>query len=118
HRPEGYLFVCPARNFQVGTSSFRWPDCPAFWSLDPAGIERLSLEDAKILGFPVIHAETVIHGVCWDDAVYTGLRRFQRAKGFNQDAQDLAKDLGYPLYELSNRLDGPFVYGEYTRTAD
>jgi hypothetical protein len=80
--------------------------------LDPSGAERLSPEDAKILGFPTIHAEPVINGVCWDDLVYTGLRRFQRVKGFNQDARGLAKDLDYPLYELSNRLDGPFPYGE------
>jgi hypothetical protein len=80
--------------------------------LDPAGIERLSPEDAKILGFPIIHAQTVVNGVYWDHSVYTGLRRFQRAKGLNQDPQGLAKDLGYPLYELSNRLDGPFAYGE------
>jgi hypothetical protein len=112
YRLDGYLFVCPAQDLQAGTASFRWPDCPAYWSLDPSGVDRLTVEDAKILGFPAIHIETRIRGVCWHDSVYTTLRRFHQAKGFNTEGQDVAKTLGYPLYELSNWMDGPFAYGE------
>ncbi|KAF7353296.1 hypothetical protein MSAN_01517600 [Mycena sanguinolenta] len=54
--PDGYLFVCPFQDFRTGTEPhatvYQWPACPAYWSLDPSGADRLSTEDAKILGFP------------------------------------------------------------------
>jgi hypothetical protein len=78
--------------------------------LDPSGVDRLSSEDAKILGFPSIHIETVIDGVGWDDSVYAGLRQFHQAKDFDTEGRDLAKHLGYPLYELSN-INYPFACG-------
>ncbi|KAJ7673901.1 hypothetical protein DFH06DRAFT_751243 [Mycena polygramma] len=107
HLPDGYLFVCPTSDFNAGPCSFRWPDCPAYWSLDPTGAERLSTEDAKILGFPMLHRETFMEGTYWDDGVYAGLRRFQEAEGYNPETQDACQDLGYPLYELSSELDAP-----------
>ncbi|KAF7328500.1 hypothetical protein MVEN_02537000 [Mycena venus] len=42
--PEGFLFLCPVTDFRMAQSLFRWPDCPAYWSLDPMGAERLSTE--------------------------------------------------------------------------
>ncbi|KAJ6464417.1 hypothetical protein C8R45DRAFT_1174560 [Mycena sanguinolenta] len=61
HIPEGYLFVCPPQDFRISTEShanlYQWPDCPAYWSLDPSGADRLNTEDARILGFPEIHIE-------------------------------------------------------------
>ncbi|KAJ7871705.1 hypothetical protein B0H14DRAFT_207096 [Mycena olivaceomarginata] len=104
--PDGYLFVCPSEDFRVGPDSFRWPDCPAYWSLDPSGAARLSTEDAKILGFPIIHIETILSGWSWDSSVYDGLRRFHRGKGFNPDSQEAAIHYGYPLYELSSEPVG------------
>ncbi|KAJ7636205.1 hypothetical protein FB45DRAFT_444162 [Roridomyces roridus] len=35
--PRGYLFLSPVTDFQVGPWEFRWPRCPAYWSLDETG---------------------------------------------------------------------------------
>jgi hypothetical protein len=89
-----------------------WPDSPAFWSLDPSGAAPLSTEDAKILGFPVIHIDTFIYGFSWDHNVYDGLHRFHQGKGFNPETEELARYLDYPLYKLSTGVVGPFACGE------
>ncbi|KAJ7037126.1 hypothetical protein C8F04DRAFT_916634, partial [Mycena alexandri] len=98
--PTGYLFLCPPTAFQAGSSSFRWPDSPAYWSLDPLGIEHLSTEEAMALGFPSLLLNTIVYGYSCDASVYAGLRQFHAAKGFDSDSQDVARHLGYPLYEL------------------
>ncbi|KAJ7433632.1 hypothetical protein B0H11DRAFT_1681363, partial [Mycena galericulata] len=98
--PEGYLFVCPPENFRTAQNVFQWPDYPAYWSFDPLGATPLSPEDAKIIGFPIIHIETYIRGKSWDSSVYEGLRRFQCGKGYNPESQEVAIDLGFPLYKL------------------
>ncbi|KAF7334325.1 hypothetical protein MSAN_02377300 [Mycena sanguinolenta] len=104
--PEGYLFVCPPDDFCTGTEPHvnlhQWPACPAYWSLDPSGADRLSTEDAKILGFPAIHIETRMDGYSWDCSVYEGLRRFHEGKGFDPDSREVARKLGYPFYEVLN----------------
>ncbi|KAJ7776704.1 hypothetical protein B0H14DRAFT_3587707 [Mycena olivaceomarginata] len=81
--PKGYLFVCPTEDFLTGTIpiSFRWPACPAYWSLDPAGAERLSVEHAIQLGFPLVELSTDVWGLSWDPRVYAGLSVFQAGQG-------------------------------------
>ncbi|KAF7337263.1 hypothetical protein MSAN_02278800 [Mycena sanguinolenta] len=110
--PEGYLFVCPPQDFRTGIGPCahlcQWPDCPAYWSLDPSGADHLSTEDARVLGFPAIHIETMIFGKSWHRSVYEGLRRLHEGKGFDPDSGEVARRLGYPLYEvLSDRV--PFA---------
>ncbi|KAJ7827423.1 hypothetical protein B0H13DRAFT_2119492 [Mycena leptocephala] len=112
--PPGHLFVCPEKDLQIGPSSFRMPDCPAYWSLDPSGAERLSPEEAAELGFPSIRLDTVIFTASWDADVYAALRQFHRAKGFDPDSQDVARHLGYPLYELSSVVDTLFAHVDDT----
>ncbi|KAJ7055805.1 hypothetical protein C8F01DRAFT_1258177 [Mycena amicta] len=109
--PKGYLFLAPASDFEVGPSMLRWPDCPAYWSLDPTGVERLSAEEAEHLGFPAFKLTTHVGVVSWDDSVYAGIRRFQRAKGFDPYTQDVARELGYPLYELPVDVDWEVMHG-------
>ncbi|KAJ6464572.1 hypothetical protein C8R45DRAFT_1024428 [Mycena sanguinolenta] len=116
--PEGYLFVCPPGAFQTEENSFKWPDCPAYWSLDPSGAVPLSSEDAKTLGFPIIHIETNVGGYSWDGSVYEGIRRFHEGKGFNPDSQDVASDLDYPLFELSSEELPPLPCVERTFRCD
>ncbi|KAJ6512512.1 hypothetical protein C8R45DRAFT_786435, partial [Mycena sanguinolenta] len=96
--PTGFLFLCPPRDFQIGNleGSFKWPDCPAYWSW---GDERLTSEDAADLGFPSLHLSTRIEGRSWDASGYDGLRRFHGAKGFDPDTQHLARYLGHDLYQ-------------------
>ncbi|KAJ7340576.1 hypothetical protein DFH08DRAFT_874832 [Mycena albidolilacea] len=107
--PEGYLFLCPPEQFHIGSSS-KWPECPAYWSLHPSGIERLSWEDAARLGFPRIGILEYAQGQSWDSSVYEGLRQFHQAKGFDPDSQELALHLGEPLYELSSQTNPPFAH--------
>ncbi|KAJ7369208.1 hypothetical protein DFH08DRAFT_984163 [Mycena albidolilacea] len=114
--PEGYLFVCPAEEFRRGPDSFQWPYWPAYWALNSSGTFPLSTEDANMLGFPIIHIETHIHGYSWDDGVYDTLRRFQEGKGLNPESQETAINLGYPLYKLSDK-EVPLTYGKPNSTS-
>ncbi|KAJ7475468.1 hypothetical protein B0H11DRAFT_1310911 [Mycena galericulata] len=101
--PHGYLFVCPPEAFRLpGTSSFRWPDCPAYWSFDPTGAERLSTEAAMHLGFPLIKFRTRVHLLSWNDGVYAGLREFHNNQAFDPDDRDIARHLGYLTYKVSD----------------
>ncbi|KAF8144041.1 hypothetical protein K438DRAFT_588947 [Mycena galopus ATCC 62051] len=109
--PEGFLFFCPPDDFQIdGPSSFKWPDCPAYWSFDPSGVERLSREDAVSLGFPSMNFSTQLYGLSWDEKVYPGLWQCHQAKGFDPDTQDLARHLGYPLYQVSSETRPTFAH--------
>ncbi|KAJ7223406.1 hypothetical protein GGX14DRAFT_427443 [Mycena pura] len=85
-------------------------DSVAYWSLDPAGIERLSAEDAKDLGFPAIKLKMRAYGQSWNDSVYDGLREFHQAKGFDPDSQDVARHLGHSLYEVSPDVPPGFSF--------
>ncbi|KAJ6464493.1 hypothetical protein C8R45DRAFT_500827 [Mycena sanguinolenta] len=107
HIPEGYLFICSSRDFRNGTENvnlYQWPACPAYWSLNPSGADRLSTEDARIIGFPAIHIETRISGYSWDHSIYKGLRRFHEGKGLDPESREIARQLGYPLYEVLSDL--------------
>ncbi|KAJ7679414.1 hypothetical protein DFH06DRAFT_510532 [Mycena polygramma] len=104
--PAGYLFLCPVKHFRTGSSSYRWPACPAYWSLDPTGTEHLSNEEATRLGFPTISLKTSISFLYWDASVYAGLRKFHQAKGFDPDSQEVARHLGQ-LLELVGEEEVP-----------
>ncbi|KAJ7021864.1 hypothetical protein C8F04DRAFT_257947 [Mycena alexandri] len=108
--PPGFLFLCPKEAFQTAPGSFKWPDCPAYWSLDPSGEDHLSNEQAMQLGFPPMELKTSIAGRCWDSSVYAGLRDFHRAKGFDPDSQAVGRHLGYPLFRLRRELDPHFAH--------
>ncbi|KAF7330666.1 hypothetical protein MSAN_02451900 [Mycena sanguinolenta] len=109
--PAGFLFLCPKEDFLTGSASFCWPACPAYWSLDPSGIDRLSSGDATQLGFPTLELTTEAMGDYWDDGVYEGLSQFHQAKGFDPYSQDIARHLGLPLFQLSSEVEAPFAYG-------
>ncbi|KAJ6555883.1 hypothetical protein B0H19DRAFT_137375 [Mycena capillaripes] len=108
--PAGFLFLCSTEDFQIGPSSFRWPECPAYWSLDPLGVERLTAEEANELGFPSFQLCTEAWTKFWDASVYAGLRQFHKAKGFDPDSQDVATHLGQSLYQLYSEVDVPFAH--------
>ncbi|KAJ7508914.1 hypothetical protein B0H11DRAFT_1359232 [Mycena galericulata] len=101
--PNGYLFLYPATETRIGTSmDFCLPQSPAFWSLDPSGNQRLTTEDAKRLGFPSISFKMVCSGSSWDAKVYMACRQFALAKGFDPDSEEIARHLGYPLFQSSD----------------
>ncbi|KAF8145886.1 hypothetical protein K438DRAFT_1608878, partial [Mycena galopus ATCC 62051] len=83
-----------------------------YWSLDPTGVQRLNTDEAKRLGFPLLTFKREISGFSWDRDVYAGLRQYHEAKGFDPNTQELARHLGFPLYQLSSRVDPPFSNGE------
>jgi hypothetical protein len=116
--PAGFLFLCPPEDFKTSPSSFHWPDSPAFWSLDPSGADRLTLEEATRLGFPTFHCTTELFGQSLDEGVYKGLREFHQGKGFDPYTQDLARDMKYPLYRLMSEGDFSCARGpKYTHCA-
>ncbi|KAJ7231620.1 hypothetical protein C8J57DRAFT_1027940, partial [Mycena rebaudengoi] len=65
-----------------------------------AGVERLGPEDAESLGFPPLELRMEVYGRCWTQEVYARFRQFYESKGFDTNTQDLARRLGYPLYEV------------------
>ncbi|KAF7377105.1 hypothetical protein MSAN_00129500 [Mycena sanguinolenta] len=108
--PEGFLFLCPQEDFQTGPSSFRCPACAGYWSLDPTGTNRLSLEEAARLGFPSFVLTSKANGWYWNSSVYDGVRQVHQSKGFDPYSQDVARHLGYSLYHLSSQAEGPLAY--------
>ncbi|KAJ7094190.1 hypothetical protein C8R44DRAFT_387016 [Mycena epipterygia] len=108
--PEGYLFLCPVEHLRDDMG--RWvpnPECPAYWSLDPSGNQRLSPEEAFRLGFPSFELDVTVVMKSWHESVYAALSRFHAGKGFDPNSQDLARHLGYPLYELSRPTDSAHI---------
>lgn len=101
---DGYLFLCPKTDFGHGspTNTFRWPDFPTYWSLDPTGVARLAAEEATLLGFPSTRLRVHVRASHWDESVYAGLRKFHEAKGFNPGSQDVARDLGDALWQIKD----------------
>jgi hypothetical protein len=98
----GYLFLCPLADLQVDApTSFRIPAQPAYWSLDPSGVKRLSGKVAKTLGFPAIQVEMYAIVQSWDASVYDGIRKFHEAKGFDPYGQEVAIALGCRPIQLS-----------------
>ncbi|KAJ6626688.1 hypothetical protein B0H10DRAFT_1759163, partial [Mycena sp. CBHHK59/15] len=99
--PQGYLFLCPLKDLQAANGTqFRHPDLLTYWSLDPLGIQKLSTEEAENLGFPPLELTMDICGISWPETSYSALRQFHQAKGFNPESQDVARHLGYPLYQV------------------
>ncbi|KAJ6532578.1 hypothetical protein B0H19DRAFT_902576, partial [Mycena capillaripes] len=99
--PPGYLFLCPLTEIQSELPGhLRIPACAAYWSCDPSGAECLSAEEAKNAGFPDIEFNMWVLGSSWDDSVYTGIRQFHQAKGFDPYGQEVAIELGLPLYQV------------------
>ncbi|KAJ6534288.1 hypothetical protein B0H19DRAFT_1323887 [Mycena capillaripes] len=104
--PPGYLFLCPLveRETEV-PGCLGIPDCPAYWSLDPSGAERLSPEKASNVGFPEIELCTQVYGRSWDSSVHAGIRQFHEAKCFDPYDQEVALELGVPLFQVSCEQD-------------
>ncbi|KAJ6615757.1 hypothetical protein B0H10DRAFT_1800877, partial [Mycena sp. CBHHK59/15] len=110
-----YLFLCPFEDLQTSDGTcFRHPDIPAYWSLDPSGVERLTTETSRKLGFPSLALTRGIFGISWNKPIYLALRQFYKAKGFDPESQDIARVLRYPLYRLSSERDTSFAHCEHS----
>ncbi|KAJ7867318.1 hypothetical protein B0H13DRAFT_2351977 [Mycena leptocephala] len=65
------------------------------------------------MGFSSIELNTIIYTQNWDADVYAALRQFYRAKGFDPDSQDVARHMGYPLFQLRSVVDPLFAHGPH-----
>jgi hypothetical protein len=99
--PAGYLFLPPLENLGSGSHA-----CEAYWASDPWGVEPLNIKDARGSGISAPAMCVRAWGQSWDAFIYAGLRQFYRVKGFNPEGQDVARDLGYPIYRLSPERTG------------
>ncbi|KAJ7627500.1 hypothetical protein B0H17DRAFT_1024308 [Mycena rosella] len=116
--PPGYLFLCPLKYLHSDAHTCFWhPDFAAYWSLDPAGLARLSTEEATDLGFPSFKFAVTAHVYSWDSSVYDGLRQFHEAKGFDPYSQDITRHMGCQLYELYG-VENSFAHLEETNSED
>ncbi|KAJ6474166.1 hypothetical protein C8R45DRAFT_1103163 [Mycena sanguinolenta] len=97
---EDYKFVeSVGFLLSISKTTYNPPDGYLIWSLDPSGNNPLSDKEALSLGFPSLALRTTVDVTFWDDSVYVGLRKFDECKAFNPESEDLAKELGYPLFE-------------------
>ncbi|KAJ7926874.1 hypothetical protein B0H13DRAFT_2313132 [Mycena leptocephala] len=94
---EGFLFLCPGNDTRAGPSTFSWPDCRAYWTLDPMGAELLSIEEANDFGVPSVTRSTRILGDHGTPAC------------FDPDTLELTQQLGLPIYQLSTEIDARFA---------
>ncbi|KAJ7679477.1 O-methyltransferase-domain-containing protein [Mycena polygramma] len=100
--PPGYLFLCPLADFEFHLPGrLCMPDCPAYWSLDPAGAGHLSPVEARTVGFPDIQLRRAVLGKSWDDCDYAGTRQFHESNGFDAGSQEAAVAMGCPLVEIT-----------------
>ncbi|KAJ7064446.1 hypothetical protein C8F01DRAFT_768235 [Mycena amicta] len=113
--PAGYLFLCPPRRALESKASEK--DI-AYWSLDPLGHSRLSREEAHIRGFPDPVISRHGHKYRWDALVYEEIRAVHIAKGFDPDSQEVARHLGYPLFELVSDTQARLTLFEDWETND
>ncbi|KAK7046420.1 hypothetical protein R3P38DRAFT_2873713 [Favolaschia claudopus] len=103
---KAFLFLPSMRELMsYNGARLRHPDISRCWSFDPYGVRRLTDEEASELGFPEVELRMEAHGHYWDPSVYVGIREFHQAKGFDSESQDVAKQLGHPLYRLSHGVD-------------
>lgn len=110
--PAGYLFLCPLAELETDVPTcFVISDCPAYWSVDPSGVERLSEQAAKNLGFPKLTLRVEVWARSWDNDVYDGIRQFHEAKGFHPYTQAVAVELGYPLFQASCEHRESLIHG-------
>ncbi|KAF8214429.1 hypothetical protein K438DRAFT_1926902 [Mycena galopus ATCC 62051] len=115
--PPGYLFLCPLAEFETDIPGcFAVPDCRAYWSLDPSGAEWLGAEQARTLGLPDINSWVEVWGKYWNSSDYDGICQFHKAKGFDPYSQDVAIELGYPLFQVSCEQNDLFAhYMDYSQ---
>ncbi|KAJ7496307.1 hypothetical protein B0H11DRAFT_2385871 [Mycena galericulata] len=91
--PPGYLFLCHPEDFYTN-------GVPAYWSLDPHGVECLSMDEAQHLGFPNMELKMEVEGQAWDANVYTGLRRFHQVSEEDDTTDEIDKIVDMEDQEL------------------
>ncbi|KAI3618812.1 hypothetical protein WG66_009492 [Moniliophthora roreri] len=83
-----------------------------FWSFDKTGQSRMSREECERWGLPVLTVSAPyqvkkcnplkLHS--WSTHIYTTLRDWQKARGFDPTTSDWARDMGLPEVEILSDL--------------
>ncbi|KAF7347102.1 hypothetical protein MVEN_01464300 [Mycena venus] len=73
-----------------------------YWSLDPMGNTRLSLEQSDLLRIPRVRHCFFQAANYWREYHYGAIRDFAQAKGFDPYAFDLTHSLRFPLAEMES----------------
>ncbi|KAJ7865450.1 hypothetical protein B0H14DRAFT_2573876 [Mycena olivaceomarginata] len=112
---SSYLFLCTVEDLQPDIPGiFQIPDYPTYWSTDPAGVARLTANEAKAVGFPSIRMEMIVEGMSWDSSIYAGLEQFHRGKGFVEEHKGSQEDedLGHGEDSVNNNGEDQSTDGE------
>ncbi|ESK81025.1 hypothetical protein Moror_16281 [Moniliophthora roreri MCA 2997] len=74
---------------------------PCFWSFDETGQSRMSEEECERWGLPVpTLSKDSVRLPSWPTHVYTALRDWQKARGFDPTTSDWARHMGFPEWEI------------------
>jgi hypothetical protein len=94
---EVYLSIPPlVVKYEAPRVRVEPPQCDSlYWSLDPAGNSRLSLEECDSLGIPRLGLYFTRAAKCWREYHYSAICDFTRAKGFDPRTFDLCQPLGF-----------------------
>ncbi|KAJ7841254.1 hypothetical protein B0H13DRAFT_2365813 [Mycena leptocephala] len=108
-RPEGtlreaHLFPYPIdirhRGARIGLEfphADHW-----YWSLDPSGITRMTLDESDFIGLPRCKFHFLPTINAWREYHYNAIREFSEARGCNPYSNDVARPLGLPSAEMES----------------
>ncbi|KAF8215563.1 hypothetical protein K438DRAFT_2007919 [Mycena galopus ATCC 62051] len=100
-------------HLQKEDGRFWKPANPAYWAFDELGAEPLNPDQAEALGFPSFTFDMTVVGNHWSSSAYEGVREFHRGKGFDPESQDVARHLGYSLWEVASNHKPTFAHSEH-----
>uniref|UniRef100_A0A0W0EV18 Uncharacterized protein n=1 Tax=Moniliophthora roreri TaxID=221103 RepID=A0A0W0EV18_MONRR len=96
-----YLFLYPLP--MTVPELISWVDgCIHFWSFDEDGRSRIPEEEWARWGIPILtpYTDSYILLRSWPTHIYTALRNWQIARGFDPSTADWARECGYPEFEI------------------
>ncbi|KAJ6563974.1 hypothetical protein B0H19DRAFT_74576 [Mycena capillaripes] len=73
-----------------------------YWTLDPAGVDRLTCQTVEDLGLPAPEFSIELRGARWSETTHDMICDFHAAKGFDPCSQDIAIAMGYPLVDIED----------------
>ncbi|KAI3616727.1 hypothetical protein WG66_011378 [Moniliophthora roreri] len=105
-----YLFLYPPP--MTISELISWVDGRILsWSFDEDGRSRIPEEEWARWGIPILtpYADSCILLYSWPTHIYSALRNWQIARGFDPSTADWVRECGYPEYEIIGaKKDGRF----------
>ncbi|ESK82433.1 hypothetical protein Moror_8582 [Moniliophthora roreri MCA 2997] len=106
-----YLFLYPPP--MVISELTSWPGGHAhFWSFDEDGQSRIPEKEWERWDIPILTPSILAYSdglVSWPSHIYTALRKWQIARGFDPSAAGWAQECGYPELEIIRKQPGVFL---------